>query len=432
MAWDDRIIGREIAAWDGRLPKRNVFTITKIHPSSVAQAAGVEPGQYCCLEWDGRAGNFWTGLAVRGAEGEVVSRIFDADRKQCMALRTRGFPWGMRLQAPHFKLCVDLRRALPQPEEYADRIMNAPEPQFRELTEAALRGLTLPHPKRLLLYHLRWLYSGQAEANLDIDEMRVPAATGAIAKGNVARARWLLPKPTRNLLVAHGTAFAALYCYTAGLIAAKSGGERQEAANLLHAAHESLPDCERIRDALRDLGEPVPSRTRRAGQAFPIDYRLPVVDPRLALPGLDCRTLVLSEELARLRPDQIALVVVVGGYRTNGFYSKAMEMLGHLYPLIADRLGFVHVITSRLRFSDADRTFTERWMRGESYALKRGVPLVVLTDGEDKVAGGLDITHSPSNYLLGPDGRVLVEGRLDDDGPIWDALAKLDAQNPAA
>jgi len=36
--------------------------------------------------------------------------------------------------------------------------------------------------------------------------------------------------------------------------------------------------------------------------------------------------------------------------------------------------------------SDNDRAFTERWMHGESYALRRGVPLVVLTDGEETVA----------------------------------------------
>ena len=38
MAWDDRIIGKEISFWEGRLPKHNVFTITRIHPGSIAQA----------------------------------------------------------------------------------------------------------------------------------------------------------------------------------------------------------------------------------------------------------------------------------------------------------------------------------------------------------------------------------------------------------
>jgi len=51
----------------------------------------------------------------------------------------------------------------------------------------------------------------------------------------------------------------------------------------------------------------------------------------------------------------------------------------------------------------------------------------VLTDGEDTVANALSISHSPTNYLLGRNGRVLFEGWLDDDGPIWEALAMLEA-----
>src|SRR5262245_3696886 len=85
---------------------------------------------------------------------------------------------------------------------------------------------------------------------------------------------------------------------------------------------ESLPDCQRIQDALHELGEPVPTRPKQAGHTFPIDYRLPVVDPRVRLPGPDCLSLTLSEVLARLKPHQVSLVVLLGGYRTNGPYSR--------------------------------------------------------------------------------------------------------------
>ena len=432
MAWDDRIMSLETSFWEGRLPKDNIFSITKVHPGSIAQAAGVEPGQYYDAGADSGAKDFWRGLAVRGATGEVVSRIFDTARKRCMLLRTMGFPWGMQLETPHFKLCDDLRRALPDPDTTADRIMNAPEPFFRELTAAALRGMAWPHPKRVLLYYQAWLLAGHAQANQVIDEMRVAAATGAIANGDVARAQKLLPQVSRHLLVSLGSSFAGLYMYTAGLIAAQGGKPREEAVNLLHGALECLPDCERIRDALREFGEPVPMLPKRAGRTFPADYRLPVVDPRLALPSPDCRSVGLFEELARLRTNQIALVVLLGGYRSNGFYSRSMEMLGHFYPVIRDRLGTVHVITSALGFSDKDRAFTERWMRGEGYALHRGVPLVVLTDGEDTVSDALGTTKSPSCYLLGCDGSILVESSLDDDGPIWEAFAKLDSGSRVA
>jgi hypothetical protein len=232
--------------------------------------------------------------------------------------------------------------------------MNAPEPFFRELTAAALRGMVWPHPKRIFLYYQLWLFAGHAPANEVIDEMRVAAATGAIAKGDVARAQKLLPQATRHLLVSRGSAFGGLYMYTAGLIAARVGKPRQEALNHLLWALYCLPDCERVKDALRAFGEPVPERPKQAGRTFPVDYRLPVVDPRLALPGPDCRSVGLFEELARLRTDQVALVVVLGSYRSNGFYSKSMEMLGHLYPVIPDSDDFG--IAARRRLSGVHRS----------------------------------------------------------------------------
>jgi hypothetical protein len=58
--------------------------------------------------------------------------------------------------------------------------------------------------------------------------------------------------------------------------------------------------------------------------------------------------------------------------------------------------------------------------------------LVVLTDGEGTVATALDATHSPTNYILGRDGHILVEGQLEDDGLTWEALAILDANRRPA
>jgi hypothetical protein len=120
--WDDRIISRQTTVWHGRLPNRNIFSITKVHPGSIALAAGVEAGQYYYAGEKARA-SFWHGLSTRGETGEVVSQIYGTERQQLTLLGTIGFPSGMRLEVPHFKLCADLRRALPQPEEFAERIM---------------------------------------------------------------------------------------------------------------------------------------------------------------------------------------------------------------------------------------------------------------------------------------------------------------------
>lgn len=431
MTWGERITSCHTTFWEGRLPKRNIFSITKVYPGSIAQAAGIETGQYYYAGEEGFFDN-WHDLTLRAEAGEVVSRIFDPPRQQYMLLNTIGFPWGMRLEAPHFKLCDDLRRRLPKSGVVAERIMHAPESLFRELTQAALDGCARRRLSHHLLNAFATVLHGRGLRDEVLEELRVAAATGAIVSGNLATAQALFPQPSRNLLVAQGTGLAGLYNYTAAMIAAKAGRPRAEVAELLHAACNNLPDCQRVREALRDLGEPVPVRPKHAGRTFPFDYRLPVVDPRSALPGPDCPSLTLSEKLAELKPDQVALVILLGGYRSNGFYSRSMQTLGHFYPLISDRLAMVHVITSALAFTQEDRAFTEAWIGGETYAKSRGVPLLVLTDGEDTVANALSISHSPSNYLLGRDGRVLVEGWLEDDGPIWEALAMLEAAQGSA
>ena len=46
MTWGERITSCHTTFWEGRLPKRNIFSITKVYPGSIAQAAGIETGQY--------------------------------------------------------------------------------------------------------------------------------------------------------------------------------------------------------------------------------------------------------------------------------------------------------------------------------------------------------------------------------------------------
>ena len=60
------------------------------------------------------------------------------------------------------------------------------------------------------------------------------------------------------------------------------------------------------------------------------------------------------------------------------------------HPRVATAMVLIVLACNRRRvmaaLSDNDRAFTERWMHGESYTLRRGVPLVVLTDEEETVA----------------------------------------------
>src|SRR5262245_15909257 len=174
MTWAERITSCQTTFWEGRLPKRNIFSITKVHPGSIAEAAGIETGQYYYAGEEGFFEN-WRDLNLRAEAGEVVSRIFDPPRQQYMLLKTIGFPWGMRLEAPHFKLCDDLRRSLPESGVVAERIMHAPEPLFRELAQAALDGCVRRRVSHLLLNAFAAVPSGRGSPDAVLAGLRAAA-----------------------------------------------------------------------------------------------------------------------------------------------------------------------------------------------------------------------------------------------------------------
>lgn len=429
MTWDSHILSRSEIYWHGRLASKECFEITKIHPGSLAEAAGLRPGMYTLFIEDGLSVTEWDQLKSRGIREPIKTRFFDRERRECVLLETLGFPWGMRLEQPHDQFCAQVRRGFSDDGELAQRVLDADDAAYGQLVAAARLAVVWPtllkRGVRLYVkFKARNSWQEKARAGEMDDPLRTAAALGALARKDIPAAKGLLPEPSKNLMNDRGTAVAALYHYASAHLAEATGKPRNAVIEHLLHANDQRPKSNRVHKALAELGVAATTPTSNVMRHFPIDYVLPIADPLTEMPGPDSRYIRLGDILATLQANQIAAIIVLGGYRTNGPYHHLAENLGHLYPVIALRLPLVHVLTSEIELRD--RTFTDYWRGGERAAIGRGVPLTVLTDAEDVVGDALGITKSPTMCLLSRDGRVLYEGSDDDDGPFWEAFAALE------
>lgn len=431
MNWTQNILGRHVSPWSGRLTADRYLQITKIFPGSIAAAADLRPGMVAIFREGAREISDWDDLKSRGASGPVTIPFFDRQRGELVTLETMGFPWGMELELPSEQLCMQIRDGLPDRSVMAARILNAEDKDYAGLVAAAGKAVSRPS----LLKHgvnayvaLRYLGDKQRRrAFRDRDDpLRAAAALHAVAKGDFSGARRVLPEPSRDLLHSNGTAVAALFLYASAMVAQAEGSSRDGViAQLLDACYHA-PKAARVRRALADLGVAAPVEAAHALRSFPVNYVLPAVDPLKAKPGPDSEYVKLGDELAKLRTDQVAIVILLGDYRSNGPYHQLVENLGHLYPVIGKRVPVVHVVTSEVELRD--RSFNELWCEGEAYARSRGVPIRVVTDAQDMVGGALGLTKSPVMFILARDGSILSEGSGSSDEPYWEAFAEVDAR----
>jgi hypothetical protein len=403
--------------------------VTEIHPGSIAEAAGLRPG---LLYLTGEPGNLvteWKQIAARRQSGVVTSRFVDLAGGTVTVLKTVGFPWGIKVEQPHTKMLEEVRNSIATPTEFAGRILYAPDFTYQDLTLAAYEGFARPSVLRRFV-DVFWRLIGQGSKLTDLRQpVSMVAAAMAAQKGDFAMARRLRPPPTESLLHDMGSAVGALYLFCDAMIDRAAGVPVADVAERLKIAHEMAPKSQRIADALTAAGVPTMSaRDVTRVRPFAIDYALPEAD---ALTGpvtpaviAQARGVSLSAALNTLQADQLAAVVLMNGYRVNGFYDPMMDNLACFYPIVGARLPFVHVVSSLERVSNPD--IVALWRKGEDAARAAGVPVTVLYDHDDAVPSAQMATGFPTLYLLTRDRTILYEGNSDDDGPFWEAFERLD------
>ena len=113
------------------------------------------------------------------------------------------------------------------------------------------------------------------------------------------------------------------------------------------------------------------------------------------------------------------IVIALGPYRANGFYSRILYRYHELLPVLGDAYPHVHVLTN---YADGNRHNPE-WLMGEIVAKKRGADVTILHDADGETTRALRVARSPHVFILDREGIVRYDGFMPDEGGFWQGLA---------
>jgi hypothetical protein len=345
-------------------------------------------------------------LRDRG-ETEVGDWSFiDEKRRSVVKLRTRGFPFGMKMRRTVEGLCADITRGEEYSDDIFERIHDDDDDVFAKLAEA-LEG--------------KGALDG---AGAGIRQRWRPNQM-AVGVFHALNGR---PSLARELMQPYGDDFIAvslmtsLYAFGQAVIGEAEGAPDYEIEAWLERAIERHPKSKRILNYLARRGWAVSddldmSRPR----PFPLNYWLLERDPLEATDVLARPFVGLRETLSGLRHDEFLIVILLAGYRGNSYYVTLLDQLIQMRRLVGRHFPAAHVITSHERGGEHH----DEWLDGERRARQCGFPLKVLYDPEDFVATMLDITGSPTAVIVDKRGKIVYQGNFTDDEGYWTALASL-------
>ena len=399
------------------------FEVAEVFPGSVADAAGVLPGLRYVL--NSKRANDQTYIKEKLEEGEVRSRFVDDRTKTEIELVTLGYPFGMALRRPLDALCSDLKRSFNWTSQHLDELIDRVhegddqvfehlvkemEGPFRSRFEALLDGLLGEAADRF--------YFWQANTK------RMVKGVHQAMQGRASRARRLMTAFGKE--TAAPRSYYALHYFGHALVLEAEGAPDDEVNFWLEEAYETWPSSRRIRQKIgQKTGVEPPDEEEPYPRPFPLSYALvegdPLTDPVVKDPVL----VGLNAELSKLREDQFLVVVLLSGYRTNGYYARLANQLAAMRPLLGDYFPQVHVITA---FRPGDGT-GNLWIDGEELALERGVPLRVLLDPENLTSAIVDADGSPCGLIVNRSGVILYQGSLQGERGYWLAMRSLDTRN---
>ncbi len=397
------------------------WAIPAVFPASPAEAAGITPD--------------WRLLAIAGTTPTQAS-LFEArtcshpdltfadEGGRVWEWRGRAFPFGAYIVPPvDAAFRRDVRAARPDRQLLVERFGEGDLGLFADLVDDVRRGLSGPQGF-LEMLGLGKTKGAEIVPPSDDYEMlgflglgyaasrRFSDAVAACTAATEARQRLAQASYSGNTHAIHHVTL---------MMVAEAQGRRADAVDHISAALASKPEHPFLQSTYKRLkGEaPQPYERVPAGARFPVDYVLPNHDPIGEWPTHG-RTLALRSTLAAMEPDQILVVLVLGGYRSNYYANLDIERLSLLHQACAGRMADVHVIVSSDYALDANHRH-----HAEGLARRFGLPMTLLWDEEETVMQAVGTHMSPVRFCLDHTGRVLSTAPFEEERGLWDAVQTL-------
>jgi deoxyribose-phosphate aldolase len=425
--WSHRIVSSHAGPQRGSATELDTFAVTAVHPGSPAAEAGLTAG---LLYRPSRAGVLSPLLLPERREtGTVTSLFVDSARGEEIEIVSVGFPFGVELCKSPASLAADVFEGAFDIDALADLVHGGDAEAIGRFVD-----LVATHQRKMnrgLGDVLKTILAGVSAAKPEASaSLNAENYMGLMPHAKLVGAFWLAahkhPREARRLLQAwehwgvdsSGGAFAGLYYLTLALLKESEGVAGADVKDLLRKAHSLAEPSVLIETFWKDRADEALSRRNiRTGTAFPRDYRLAEMESRAPQAGLSTY-MSLGDARDGLNPEQRVLVLLLGSYRANGFYSRIMHRLSELQPLLGAFIPSVHVITS----FEAGGRHDEEWMLGERLARTAGAHVHILHDQRGDVWQALGTSRSPHAYFIDRDGIIRYDGWLANEGGFWEAL----------
>lgn len=424
----DRIIGRTSGPIRGSATEANTWAVTKVHPGSVADAAGLKAGMLYRPSKPGALSPL--SLPERLKTGEVKSRFVDLTANEEIEIASKGYPFGVELAKAPGALANDVVGNAFDVDLLAELLHGGEKDAIsRFMTEVAK---VQSGKNRGLGDIVKGLFAkagagGEAGADLDpnsymglVPQAKLAAAFWLAANRKAPGARILLRAWEEWGVAGSGSAYQSIYYLARALVRETEGGAGSDIKADLAEAYANAEESALVGEFWRDRqSEPPPARPSLIGRPFPRNYRLPAFDPVAAGSSAGAPFVSLADVYERLTPDQRLIVIALGPYRANGFYSRILYRYHELLPVLGDAYPHVHVLTN---YADGNRHNPE-WLMGEIVAKKRGADVTILHDADGETTRALRIARSPHVFILDREGIVRYDGFMPDEGGFWQGLA---------
>lgn len=397
----------------------NSEMISTVHEGSPAYFLGIKPG-WILISIDGRAytkssifmKKFQTKKSVR-----AKFEIYDPVKKHRYILKGKHWPFGIVLTKPPAKISEDLTKGsgtstwadihslwglgliaeigeiYPALELVCARLARRPKPT------------TLPPPNEPL------------PPGAHIDALS-SLSIAAFAAGHIERADYIFRLTEARIKQGGGMSnFSTSMHYYVGSLLSDLKGQHEQAILYARRSFKRTPNVLEVRKNLETLtGETHAPVKSDFGKNFEMDYQLPNLDPVGVFQSSD-KILSFRESLNQLGENQLLLVLVMGHYRSNGYYLEDIIAAAPIFKVFRHKVKAVHVICEGNYEPNPDGR-----QEDEKLARAFAMPIHILFDEDKNVSKQINATGYPSRFFFNKKGEILSEKQLWDETGIWEAF----------